>query len=159
MKKFVKFRWESPIGIWKKHGKPYFKFPHLSLSLYIREKHDRKYYSPGLLIDIVGQDIEYKNKYGMLEYEQSPFIRVTLFTWIVFQITLVAPADNDKYDDICYWEGLLSMMSHDFLKKDDALLTAYKDNIWSDCEGTDYTVEPYLTNLGWHVLQSKKSST
>lgn len=162
MNKIFKIRWESPIGIWKKFGKPYFKFPKLSFRLYIREKYERKYFSPGMLLDIAGQDIEWKSKYGMLEYEQSPFVRVTLFTWIVIELGFVAPADNDKYDDICYWEGLLSMMSCTdsstsewTIRKDDALLKAYKSNIWDDMEGKRYTIEPYLTNLGWHILQSK----
>lgn len=159
----IKLRCENPITIWKKYGKPYFKFPKVSFSLYIREKCDRKYYNPGLLIDIVSQDIEWKSKYGMLEYERSPFIRLTLFTWIVFQIELVAPADNNLYDDICYWEGLLIMMSCTdsntgewTTSSDDALLKAYNDNIWTDMEGTSFTIEPYLTNLGWHILQSKR---
>lgn len=166
MKKFVssvssliKYRWENPIGIWKKYGKPYFKFPKLSLSLYIRKKEDRKYYSPGLVLDIVGQDMGWKSKYGILEYEQSPFIRITLFTWIVLEIVFVAPADNDRHDDICYWEGLLSMMAYEEDKKDDALLKAYTNNIWEAIDGPRYTFEPYLTNLGWHVLQSKKTAS
>lgn len=166
MKKFVsmwnmiKIRWESPIGIWKKFGKPYFKFPKLFFKLYIREKEDRKYFSPGIVLDIVGQDISYKSKYGVLEFEESPFIRITLFKRLVMQIDFVAPADNNLYDDICYWEGLLSMMANDTLMtRDNALLEAYNDNIWDDMEGARYTMEPYLTNLGWHVLQSKKSKS
>lgn len=160
MQNVIKFRWENPIGMWKKYGKPYFKFPKLSLRLYIRKKEDRKYYSPGAILDIEAQDMGWKSKYGILEYEESPFIRLTLFTCIVLELRFVAPADNDKHDDICYWEGLLSMMANDtIMTKDDALLKAYNDNIWEAIEGPKYTFEPYLTNLGWHVLQSKKRAS
>lgn len=163
MRKIFKFRWESPIKIWKKYGKPYFKFPKISIIGYIRNRSEVKYYRPALFVDIVAQDIEWKNKYGNLEYERSPFIRLTLFTRIVLEINFGMPADNDKYDDICYWEGLLTMMSCTDsnteewkVSRDNALLKAYNDNIWSDMEGTTFTIEPYLTDLGWHILQSKR---
>lgn len=162
MKKLFDFRWESPIRTWKKYGKPYFKFPKLNFLFCIRNKSEVKYYSPAMLVDVVAQDMCWKSKYGFLEFEQSPFIRFTIFKRIVFQIDFVAHADNAKYDDICYWEGLLTMMcctdsntDEWKVKKDDALLKAYKDNIWNDMEGAKYTIEPYLTNLGWHILQSK----
>lgn len=162
MNKFVNIRFESPIGIQKKYGKPYFKFPKINFLLRIRNNSEVKYYNPAMLIDVVAQDMCWKSKYGILEFEQNPFIRITLFKRMVFQIDFVAPVDNNKYDDICYWEGLLIMMSYTDsninkwkVKKDDALLKAYKDNIWNDMEGTKHTIEPYLTNLGWHILQSK----
>lgn len=158
----INIRWESPIGIWKKYGKPYFKFPKINLLFYIRNKNEVKYYRPAIVFDVVAQDISWKSKYGNLEFEQSPFIRFSLFKRLVFQIDFVAPANNDKYDDICYWEGLLSMMSctdsntNEWkVKKDDALLKTYKENIWTDYGNAKYTIEPYLTNLGWHILQSK----
>ena len=170
LKNLIRIFWENPLGTWKKHGKPYFRIPYPKLDAYVMSKSDRRYYHGAALIDIVGVDMLWKTKYSMEEFEECPRITVTLFNILVIEMSLVAPKVKGDAEDICYWEGMLTMMSNDSIPKEDALLKAYEENQWdkfisSDKMGTPYemskpyTIEPYLTNLGWHVLQSKKTAS
>ena len=80
----------------------------------------------------------------MLEYEEDPYIEITLFKHISLHIDFLAPKYNEKRDgevfDVCYWEGILSMMNNvnsitGELKKpeEDALYDSYVENQWFGC--------------------------
>lgn len=170
VRNLIRIFWENPLGTWKKHGKPYFRFPFPKLDAYMMSKSDRKYYHGAALIDIVGVDMLWKTKYSMEEFEECPRITVTLFKTLVIEMSLVAPKVKGDAEDTCYWEGMLTMMCNTNIPKEDALLKAYEVNQWIKFISSDkmsapyemskpYTIEPYLTNLGWHVLQSKKTAS
>ena len=135
----------------------------------------RKYHGvdPMNILEIYGVGLAWKSKYGMLEYEEDPYIEITLFKHISLHIDFIAPKYNEKNDgevfDVCYWEGILSMMNNvnsitGELKKpeEDALYDSYVENRWFDCynkENKEYsvqkTIKPFLKPLGKLILDIK----
>ena len=124
-------------------------------------------------LEIYGVGLGWKSKYGVLEYEEDPYIEITLFKHISLHIDFLAPKYNEKIDgevfDVCYWEGILSMMNNvnsitGELKKpeEDALYDSYVENQWdSHCnkENKEYpvqkTIKPFLKPLGKLILDIK----
>ena len=120
-------------------------------------------------LEIYGVGLGWKSKYGMLEYEEDPYIEITLFKHISLHIDFIAPKYDEEAFDVCYWEGILSMMNNvnsitGELKKpeEDALYDSYVENQWFDCynkEKEEYTVQktikPFLKPLGKLILDIK----
>ena len=125
------------------------------------------------ILEIYGVGLGWKSKYGMLEYEEEPYIEITLFRYISLHIDFIAPKYNEKRDgevfDVCYWEGILSMMNNvnsitGELKKpeEDALYDSYVENQWFspyNKEKDEYpvqkTIKPFLKPLGKLILDIK----
>lgn len=125
------------------------------------------------ILEIYGVGLGWKSKYGVLEYEEDPYIEITLFKHISLHIDFLAPKYNEKNDgevfDVCYWEGILSMMNNvnsitGELKKpeEDALYDSYVENQWFspyNKEKDEYpvqkTIRPFLKPLGKLTLDIK----
>ena len=125
------------------------------------------------ILEIYGVGLGWKSKYGVLEYEEDPYIEITLFKHISLHIDFIAPKYNEKRDgevfDVCYWEGILSMMNNvnsitGELKKpeEDALYDSYVENQWVshyNKENKEYqvqkTIKPFLKPLGRLILDIK----
>ena len=136
----------------------------------------KKYHGvdPMNILEIYGVGLGWKSKYGVLEYEEDPYIEITLFKHISLHIDFLAPKYNEKIDgevfDVCYWEGILSMMNNvnsitGELKKpeEDALYDSYVENQWVshyNKENGEYpvqqkTIRPFLKPLGKLILDIK----
>ena len=132
----------------------------------------RKYHEvdPMNILEIYGVGLGWKSKYGMLEYEEDPYIEITLFRYISLHIDFIAPKYDREAFDVCYWEGILSMMNNvnsitGELKKpeEDALYDSYLENQWAshyNKENGEYpvvqkTIRPFLKPLGKLILDIK----
>ena len=164
-----KIDWENPLKIWEKYGRRFFIRPKMKFRFW------KKYHGvdPMNILEIYGVGLGWKSKYGVLEYEEDPYIEITLFKHISLHIDFLAPKYNEKNDgevfDVCYWEGILSMMNNvnsitGELKKpeEDALYDSYVENQWFDCcnkENDEYqaqkTIKPFLKPLGKLILDIK----
>lgn len=150
---------EDPLGIWKKYAKKYFIHPKIRLSTRFEKKVEDAYtnYQTGKIIDIFSSDLGWKNKYDELRYEYDPYFEITLFRHLIFRIDFQAPNYTNNMFDVCYWEGILEMMKNDKMEPADALYLAYKNNQWYKYQSKKSdTIEPFLTNLGRHILDIKK---
>ena len=159
----IKIDWVDPLEIWKKYGRKYFIRPKIKIGFGPRNYHDE---NPTKLLEVYGVGLGWKTKYGMFEYEADPYIEITLFKHITFHINFMAP-DYDKEEmlDVCYWEGILSMMSNIDLttnkpkkSEEDALYDAYINNQWfkSYVEGScPQTIRPFLKPLASLILNIK----
>ena len=54
---------------------------------------ERKHHGvdPMNILEIYGVGLGWKSKYGMLEYEEDPYIEITLFRYISLHIDFIAP--------------------------------------------------------------------
>lgn len=162
-----KIIWENPLEIWEKYGRKYFIRPKMKIGFYKRKYHG---VDPANVLEIYGVGLGWKSKYGMLEYEEDPYIEITLFKHISFHIDFLAPKydenTNEDAFDVCYWEGILSMMNNvnsitGELKKpeEDALYDSYVENQWVQnyAKENEYTqtIRPFLKPLGKHILDIK----
>lgn len=161
-----KIDWENPLEIWEKYGRKYFMKPKMKFRFLKRKYHG---VDPMNILEIYGAGLSWKSKYGMLEYEEDPYIEITLFKHISLHIDFIAPKYDGEVFDVCYWEGILSMMNNvngitGELKKaeEDALYDSYLENQWSSCynkENEEYTtkktIKPFLKPLGKHILDIK----
>lgn len=178
MKKFEYKNWfsivyEYPLEEWKLARK-FFKHPKLKLSFYKNRMSLYKEYEEEkkALIYFRCWSLSWKSKYDMLEYEHNPYMKLMLFNRWCIQLDFLAPGnDSAKCEPVCYWEGILSFMNHRYYNKDygykikeedeaECLYKSYIENVWTDVNNKteEYTIKPYLTNLGWHTLQSKIQS-
>ena len=161
-----KIDWENPLEIWEKYGRRYFMKPKMKFRFLKRKYHG---VDPMNILEIYGVGLGWKSKYGMLEYEEDPYIEITLFRYISLHIDFIAPKYDEEAFDVCYWEGILSMMNNvnnitGELKKpeEDALYDSYVENQWvSHCnkENKEYpvqkTIKPFLKPLGKLILDIK----
>lgn len=151
--RLIKISVENPLKEWFQ-CKKYFIMPKLKLGFAQRNWHEGPVYK---LLEVYSRSLFYKDKFGMLEYENDPYVEITLLGCITIHLSISAPEKVDS-EDICYWEGILSYIQHreQTITEQDSLYLAYKENIWSvpDNETKQYTIKPFLTNLGWHTLQS-----
>ena len=161
-----KIDWENPLEIWEKYGRRYFMKPKMKFRFLKRKYHG---VDPMNILEIYGVGLAWKSKYGMLEYEEDPYIEITLFRYISLHIDFIAPKYDREAFDVCYWEGILSMMNNvnsitGELKKpeEDALYDSYVENQWvSHCnkEKEEYpvqkTIKPFLKPLGKLILDIK----
>lgn len=160
----LKIDWEDPLEIWKKYGRKYFIRPKIKIGFAPRNYHDE---NPAKLLEVYGVGLGWKTKYGELEYESDPYIEVTLAGCITFHVNFVAP-DYDKKEmfDVCYWEGILSMMDNvDAItnkpkkSEEDALYDAYTNNQWVQnySKENEYTqtIRPFLKPLASLMLNIK----
>ena len=161
-----KIDWENPLEIWEKYGRRYFMKPKMKFRFLERKYHG---VDPMNILEIYGVGLAWKSKYGMLEYEEDPYIEITLFRYISLHIDFIAPKYDREAFDVCYWEGILSMMNNvnsitGELKKpeEDALYDSYVENQWvSHCnkENKEYpvqkTIKPFLKPLGKLILDIK----
>ena len=161
-----KIDWENPLEIWEKYGRRYFMKPKMKFRFLKRKYHG---VDPMNILEIYGVGLAWKSKYGMLEYEEDPYIEITLFRYISLHIDFIAPKYDREAFDVCYWEGILSMMNNvnsitGELKKpeEDALYDSYIENQWfSHCnkEKEEYpvqkTIKPFLKPLGKLILDIK----
>lgn len=161
-----KIDWENPLEIWEKYGRKYFIKPKMKFRFWQRKYHG---VDPMNILEIYGVGLGWKSKYGMLEYEEDPYIEITLFKHISLHIDFIAPKYNGEVLDVCYWEGILSMMNNvnsitGELKKpeEDALYDSYVENQWVshyNKEDKEYpvqkTIKPFLKPLGKHILDIK----
>lgn len=150
----IKISIEDPLKEWKL-CKKYFVHPKIRIGFANRNWHDGPIYK---LIEIYSRSMSYKDKYGMLEHENDPYVEVTLLGLITFHIAILAPSDGVTSEDICYWEGMLRYMQlrNQSIQEEDALYASYQDNIWNSTDNSHdpYTIKPFLNNLGWHTLHS-----
>jgi len=148
----IKISVENPLKEWILCRK-YFIMPKLKIGFAQRNWHEGPLYK---LLEVYSRSLFYKDKYGMLEYENDPYVEVTLLGFITIHLSISAPDALPEMEDICYWEGMLSYIQKREKKvvEHDALYLAYKDNIWTRQDGPEFTIKPFLTNLGWHTLQS-----
>ena len=161
-----KIDWDNPLEIWEKYGRKYFIKPKMKFRFW------QKYHGvdPMNILEIYGVGLAWKYKYGVIEYEEDPYIEITLFKHISLHIDFLAPKYNEKRDgevfDVCYWEGILSMMNNvnsitGELKKpeEDALYDSYVENQWVQnyAKENEYTqtIQPFLKPLGKHILDIK----
>ena len=161
-----KIDWENPLEIWEKYGRRYFMKPKMKFRFFNRKYHG---VDPMNILEIYGVGLAWKSKYGMLEYEEDPYIEITLFRYISLHLDFIAPKYDREAFDVCYWEGILSMMNNvnsitGELKKpeEDALYDSYVENQWvSHCnkEKEEYpvqkTIKPFLKPLGKLILDIK----
>ena len=161
-----KIDWENPLEIWEKYGRRYFMKPKMKFRFLKRKYHG---VDPMNILEIYGVGLGWKSKYGVLEYEEDPYIEITLFRYISLHIDFIAPKYDEEAFDVCYWEGILSMMNNvnnitGELKKpeEDALYDSYVENQWvSHCnkEKEEYpvqkTIRPFLKPLGKLILDIK----
>ena len=94
---------------------------------------------------------------------------LNLFKHISLHIDFIAPRYDREAFDVCYWEGILSMMNNvnsitGELKKpeEDALYDSYLENQWVshyNKENKEYqvqkTIKPFLKPLGRLILDIK----
>ena len=162
----IKINWVNPLEIWEKYGRKYFIRPKVKIDF-----GPRKYYyeNPAKLLEVYSVDLGWKSKFGILEYESNPFIEITLLKHITFHINFQAPDYKKEMYDLCYWEGILSIMNNvnditGELKKpeEDALYDSYVENQWFsnyNKEKEEYTVQktikPFLKPLGKLILDIK----
>lgn len=159
-----KIDWENPLEIWEKYGRRYFMKPKMKFRFLKRKYHG---VDPMNILEIYGVGLAWKSKYGMLEYEEDPYIEITLFRYISLHIDFIAPKYDREAFDVCYWEGILSMMNNvnsitGELKKpeEDALYDSYVENQWvSHYYNKEYpvqkTIKPFLKPLGKLILDIK----
>ena len=159
-----KIDWENPLEIWEKYGRRYFMKPKMKFRFLKRKYHG---VDPMNILEIYGVGLAWKSKYGMLEYEEDPYIEITLFRYISLHIDFIAPKYHREAFDVCYWEGILSMMNNvnsitGELKKpeEDALYDSYVENQWvSHYYNKEYpvqkTIRPFLKPLGKLILDIK----
>lgn len=161
-----KIDWETPLEIWEKYGRRYFMKPKMKFRFLERKYHG---VDPVNILEIYGVGLGWKSKYGVLEYEEDPYIEITLFKHISLHIDFVAPKYDGEVFDVCYWEGILSMMNNvnsitGELKKpeEDALYDSYLENQWVshyNKENKEYqvqkTIKPFLKPLGRLILDVK----
>ena len=159
-----KIDWENPLEIWEKYGRRYFMKPKMKFRFLKRKYH---VVDPMNILEIYGVGLAWKSKYGMLEYEEDPYIEITLFRYISLHIDFIAPKYDREAFDVCYWEGILSMMNNvnsitGELKKpeEDALYDSYVENQWvSHYYNKEYpvqkTIRPFLKPLGKLILDIK----
>ena len=159
-----KIDWENPLEIWEKYGRRYFMKPKMKFRFLKRKYHG---VDPMNILEIYGVGLAWKSKYGMLEYEEDPYIEITLFRYISLHIDFIAPKYDREAFDVCYWEGILSMMNNvnsitGELKKpeEDALYDSYVENQWvSHYYNKEYpvqkTIRPFLKPLGKLILDIK----
>ena len=161
-----KIDWENPLEIWEKYGRRYFMKPKMKFRFLKRKYHG---VDPMNILEIYGVGLAWKSKYGMLEYEEDPYIEITLFKHISLHIDFIAPKYDREAFDVCYWEGILSMMNNvnsitGKLKKpeEDALYDSYVENQWVshyNKEKEEYpvqkTIKPFLKPLGKLILDIK----
>ena len=160
----LKIDWENPLEIWEKYGRRYFMKPKMKFRFLKRKYHG---VDPMNILEIYGVGLAWKSKYGMLEYEEDPYIEITLFRYISLHIDFIAPKYDREAFDVCYWEGILSMMNNvnsitGELKKpeEDALYDSYVENQWvSHYYNKEYpvqkTIRPFLKPLGKLILDIK----
>ena len=160
-----KIDWENPLEIWEKYGRRYFIKPKMKFGFW------QKYHGVDTMniLEIYGVGLGWKSKYGVLEYEEDPYIEITLFKHISLHIDFIAPKYDREAFDVCYWEGILSMMNNvnsitGELKKseEDALYDSYVENQWINHynkENKEYpvqkTIKPFLKPLGRLILDVK----
>ena len=159
-----KIDWENPLEIWEKYGRRYFMKPKMKFRFFNRKYHG---VDPMNILEIYGVGLAWKSKYGMLEYEEDPYIEITLFRYISLHLDFIAPKYDREAFDVCYWEGILSMMNNvnsitGELKKpeEDALYDSYVENQWvSHYYNKEYpvqkTIRPFLKPLGKLILDIK----
>lgn len=161
-----KIDWENPLEIWEKYGRRYFLKPRMKFRFLKRKHHG---VDPMNILEIYGVGLSWKSKYGVLEYEEDPYIEITLFRYISLHIDFIAPKYDREAFDVCYWEGILSMMNNvnsitGELKKpeEDALYDSYVENQWVshyNKENKEYpvqkTIKPFLKPLGKLILDIK----
>lgn len=161
-----KIDWENPLEIWEKYARRYFIKPKMKFRFLKRKYHG---VDPMNILEIYGVGLAWKSKYGMLEYEEDPYIEITLFRYISLHIDFIAPKYDREAFDVCYWEGILSMMNNvnsitGELKKpeEDALYDSYVENQWVshyNKEKEEYpvqkTIKPFLKPLGRLILDIK----
>ena len=159
-----KIDWENPLEIWEKYGRRYFMKPKMKFRFLKRKYHG---VDPMNILEIYGVGLGWKSKYGVLEYEEDPYIEITLFRYISLHIDFIAPRYDGEVFDVCYWEGILSMMNNvntitGELKKpeEDALYDSYVENQWvSHYYNKEYpvqkTIRPFLKPLGRLILDIK----
>ena len=161
-----KIDWENPLEIWEKYGIRYFMKPKMKFRFFKRKYHG---VDPMNILEIYGVGLGWKSKYGILEYEEDPYIEITLFRYISLHIDFIAPKYDQEAFDVCYWEGILSMMNNvnsitGELKKpeEDALYDSYVENQWVshyNKEKDEYpaqkTIKPFLKPLGRLILDIK----
>lgn len=154
----VRVSWEDPLKEWRA-CKKYFVFPKLRVRQFIRKYHEEKC---AKLFELYARSMQYKEKYGSYVHEQDPYIEVTLLSFITFRLFIEAPTVNFGSLDVCYWEGMLTFMQEKerYSLDCDALWKSYKDNIWNgdDNSAERYTIKPFMTNVGTHVLLSMEQS-
>ena len=158
----IKVNWVNPLGIWEKYGRKYFMRPKVKMGFGLR-KYDG---NVAKLLEVRGVDLGWKTKYSELEYESDPYIKVTLFGCITFHVDFIAPDYKKEMFDVCYWEGILSMMDNidcttNKSKKpqEDALYDAYLHNQWIENYGGEneyiQSIRPFLKPLASHILDIK----
>ena len=161
-----KIDWENPLEIWEKYGRRFFIKPKMKFRFLERKYHG---VDPMNILEIYGVGLGWKSKYGILEYEEDPYIEITLFRCISLHIDFIAPKYDREAFDVCYWEGILSMMNNvnsitGELKKpeEDALYDSYVENQWVshyNKENKEYqvqkTIKPFLKPLGRLILDIK----
>lgn len=161
-----KIDWENPLEIWEKYGRRFFIKPKMKFRFLKRKYHG---VDPMNILEIYGVGLGWKSKYGMLEYEEDPYIEIILFRYISLHIDFIAPKYDREAFDVCYWEGILSMMNNvnsitGELKKpeEDALYDSYVENQWLNHynkENGEYpvqkTIKPFLKPLGKLILDIK----
>lgn len=161
--KLVTIHWENPFHIWKTYSRKFFKRPKIKIKFANRNWHSR---SCSWLVDFYAYDIGWKSKYGNLEHENDPYIEITLLTMLTIHVVINAPIENKDNLELCYWEGMLSMMDNvnantdeKKLSDDEALWKAYNENIWNDYNGkANHTIYPFLNRLGKHIIDIKLAS-
>lgn len=156
--KLITVHWENPLHTWKKYGKKFFKKPEVSISKSKREWHEKPC---AWLFDMYAYDVSWKTKYTNIEYEEDPHIEITFFRLLTLYIRFKSPKVKEDEDfDICYWEGILSMMDNEKLPEKERLWKSYQLNIWSNYNmQPKNTIYPYLTILGKHIIDAKLASS
>lgn len=158
------FEYNNPLEEWCYAGE-WFKFPRINFN--IIKPYQKRSWNNAWCIEFISSNMGWKSKYGKLQFEYEPFIELTLFNNITFQIVLEVPKTNNA-EPYAYWEGILYIMScYDSNTKlpkycDEKIMwKTYNHNIWGEYleDGTihyKYTILPYLNHRGFFLWNKAK---
>lgn len=158
------FEYTNPLEEWG-YAKDWFKIPNIRFK--IIKPHMKKSPMNAWAIEFYSSNMAWKNKYGMLEFEDEPYIELTLFNKVTFQITFEAP-DVTNGEPYAYWEGILYVMScydcNTNIKKfcDEKIMwLTYINNKFGQFNKEDkidykYTILPYLNHRGFFLWNKAK---